>query len=362
VAPAEPIEALGVVLERRGEPPRLVPLVVAAPGAGEVRVRMAAAGVCHTDLMAVRDARSVPVLLGHEGAGRIEAVGEGVDPRRIGEPVVLAWRLPCGACRRCRAGRAEHCDAGTPAANGGLRRAAAAGGGALERLLGVGCFVSHVVMPAAAAIPVPRDTPLEVAAVVGCAVATGVGAALWTARVAPGESVAVWGAGAVGLNVVSGARIAGASPIVAVDPSAERRADALARGATHAAHPGEASAAIAAAGGAVDHAFDVVGEPETMRAGLAALARGGQLVLIGAAPRDAVLSFHPRAFMSAQHRITGCIYGSVHPATHLPRLLDWAADGTLPVAAQIARRVALEDLPELFGEPPTGERTVVELR
>jgi S-(hydroxymethyl)glutathione dehydrogenase / alcohol dehydrogenase len=348
----------GLVLERRGEPPRLMPLVVGPPGAGEVRVRMTAAGVCHTDLTAVRDARSVPLLLGHEGTGIVESTGPDVTEPVTGTPVVLAWRSPCRTCSRCRAGRGEYCDVGLRV---GGPRVHSDDGRAVDVLLDTGCFAAYVVVPAKAAIPIERDTPPEVAAVVGCAVATGVGAVLWTARVASGESVAVWGAGGVGLNVVAGARIAGATPIVAVDPLPARRQDALDWGATHVATPAVAGEVIAeaTAGVGVDHAFEVVGAPEVMAQALAALARGGELVLVGAAPRDAELTFHPRAFMSSQHRIVGCIYGSVHPARDFPTLLEWVAVGTLPVRRQIANTIGLSELPAAFARPSTGERTVV---
>src|SRR5581483_10801843 len=167
-----------------------------------------------------------------------------------------------------------------------------------------------------AAVPITVDLPLEHAALVGCAVATGVGAVLWTARVEPGASVAVFGAGGVGLNAVVGARLAGAARIVAVDPDETRRALALARGATDALPPGELF-------DPVDYAFEVVGEPAVMEQALASLGPAGELVLVGASSRPATMSFHPRAFMSNQQRITGCIYGSVRPAEHLPRLLAW---------------------------------------
>jgi S-(hydroxymethyl)glutathione dehydrogenase/alcohol dehydrogenase len=175
--------------------------------------------------------------------------------------------------------------------------------------------------------------------------------------------VAVWGAGGVGLNVIAGAALAGAGTIVAIDPLAERRAHALARGATHAVAPEEAAVAVAAATAArgVDHAFEVVGRPEVMADALAALAAGGQLVLVGAAARDTKLAFHPRAFMSRQQRIVGCIYGSLRPHADLPVLLDWCRDGRLRVDDLVTSRIGLEELPAAFREPRGGVRTVVVL-
>jgi S-(hydroxymethyl)glutathione dehydrogenase / alcohol dehydrogenase len=219
-------------------------------------------------------------------------------------------------------------------------------------MLNAGCFCEHVVLPAEAAIPIDADLPAEQAALVGCAVATGVGAALWTARVEPGSSVAVFGAGGVGLNVVVGARIAGATRIVAIDPSDERRELALARGATHVLAPG-------ASFEPVDYSFEVVGEPAVMEQALAALAPGGELVLVGASARDARMSFQPRAFLSKQQRISGCIYGSVRPQVDLPALLRWCADGTIPLADLVGACISLDELPQAFASPPPGVRTVV---
>jgi S-(hydroxymethyl)glutathione dehydrogenase/alcohol dehydrogenase len=220
-------------------------------------------------------------------------------------------------------------------------------------MLNAGCFCEHVVLPAGGAVRIEADLPAEQAALVGCAVATGVGAALWTAGVEEGARVAVFGAGGVGLNVVVGARIAGAATIVAVDPDESRRRLALVRGATAALEPGEPF-------DPVDYAFEVVGEPAVMEEALAQLAPGGELVLVGASARDALLSFHPRAFLSKQQRITGCIYGSVRPHTDLPKLLRWCADGTIPLADLIGRRVTLDELPKAFaGTAGEGVRTVV---
>ena len=312
---------------------------------------MRAAGLCHTDVSQVRDARFTPILLGHEGAGEVESVGADVKGLTPGDPVLVCWKVPCGRCRRCAAAQEHLCEQAVGLGEPRSFR----DGEPIGPLLNAGCFADYTVLPAAGAIPIPVDLPLEQAALVGCAVATGVGAVLWTARVEPGASVAVFGTGGVGLNVVAGARIAGAGRIVAVDPDASRRGLAAVRGATETLPPGEPFEPV-------DYAFEVVGEPAVMEQALAALAPAGELVLVGAAARDALLSFHPRAFMSRQQRITGCIYGSVRPQEHLPQLLAWCADGTIPVADLVGRRVALDELEDAFMEPASGGvRTVVEL-
>lgn len=338
-----------LVLERLNEPPRLHEIEVRPAGPGEVRVAMRAAGLCHTDLSNVRDARTTPLLLGHEGVGVIESVGEGVHGFEPGMRVLVCWKVPCGGCRQCSAGRSHLCE-----------RVQELGGPRffwneqpLPPLLNAGCFSELVVLPAAAAVPLDEELPLEQAALVGCAVATGVGAVLKTAQVEPGSRVGVWGAGGVGLNVVTAARIAEASTIVAIDPDPARRELALARGATDVLPPGAEVSDL-------DYAFEVVGEPEIMAEALAALGTGGTLVLVGAAARDAVLSFHPRAFLSKQQRIVGCIYGSLEPHRDLPELLRWCKDGRLPLEDLVGRRISLEELPAAFAEPPTdGVRTVV---
>jgi S-(hydroxymethyl)glutathione dehydrogenase/alcohol dehydrogenase len=343
------LEARGLVLDALGERPRLVRLTVAPPGPGEVRVRMRAAGLCHTDVTQVRDARFTPILLGHEGAGEIESVGEGVEGLAPGEPVLVCWKVPCGRCRRCTAGREHLCEAVVGLAEPRTFR----GGEPVGAMLNAGCFCDYVVLPAGGAISIEVELPFEHAALVGCGVATGVGAALWTAGVEEGASVAVFGAGGIGLNVVVGARLAGATRIVVVDPDESRRALALRRGATRALVPGEPFETV-------DYAFEVVGEPAVIEQALAALAPGGELVLVGAAARDQRFAFHPRAFLSKQQRLTGCIYGSVRPHEDLPKLLSWCADGTIPVADLIGRRVTLDELEDAFAEPADGGvRTVV---
>ncbi|HZO50983.1 MAG TPA: alcohol dehydrogenase catalytic domain-containing protein [Gaiellaceae bacterium] len=345
------LDARGLVLDALGERPRLQRLTVDPPGPGEVRIRMRAAGLCHTDVSQVRDARFTPILLGHEGAGVVESVGADVKGLTPGDPVLVCWKVPCGRCRRCAAAQEHLCEDVVALPEPRIFR----DGEPIGPLLNAGCFADYVVLPAAAAVPITVDLPLEHAALVGCAVATGVGAVLWTARVEPGASVAVFGAGGVGLNVVAGARLAGAARIVAVDPDESRRALAAVRGATETLAPGEPFEPV-------DYAFEVLGEPAVMEQALAALAPAGELVLVGAAARDALMSFHPRAFLSRQQRITGCIYGSVRPQEHLPQLLAWCADGTVPVGDLVGRRISLDELEDAFTDPANGGvRTVVEL-
>lgn len=337
------VDCSGLVLRAHGQVPQVEAIEVGEPGAGEVRVQMHAAGVCHTDVAAIRDARFVPMLLGHEGAGVVEAIGPGSDPRLIGTRVLLCWKPPCGRCRWCADGAPDRCEhvLETP-----MDRVTCEGK-PLGRLLGTGCFADYVVVPSAAVVPVPTDLPLEHAALVGCAIATGVGAVLRTARVAPGDGVIIWDCGGIGLNVISGARLAHAGSIVAADPDPSRRALALARGATCAVEPANAVACALelSDGRGMEHAFETVGSPPVMAEALGALCVGGQLIIVGAAARDAQLTFRPRRFMSRQQRIVGCIFGSIHPARDLALMLGWLADRTLTVDDLVGTRLRLDELP-----------------
>jgi S-(hydroxymethyl)glutathione dehydrogenase/alcohol dehydrogenase len=351
------LKARALVLERHGDRPRLANVVVDRPGPGEVRVEMLAAGVCHTDIAAVRDARTVPVVLGHEGVGVVESVGNGGDDALVGRRVLLSWKTPCGSCRRCAQKRLHLCETPRGTAAPRVHR----NGDPLALLLDTGCFCTYVVVPAVAVVPVPNGLSDEHAAVVGCAVATGVGAALHTAPIEAGDLVAVWGAGGVGQNIVTGAKLAQAGAIVAVDPDPGRRAAALARGATAACHPDEALEMIvnATAGHGLDFAFEAVGRPSIMETAIEALGVGGTLVLVGAAARAELLSFQPRRFMSRQQRLVGCIYGSIQPPGDLVRLLQLAADGAIPLADLIGPRVTIDELSVRLDAPTNGLRTIV---
>jgi S-(hydroxymethyl)glutathione dehydrogenase/alcohol dehydrogenase len=279
-----------------------------------------------------------------------------------GDHVVINWQPKCGQCIRCQSGRADLCEdiRGTATPRVFWR------GQPIALLLQAGTFCSTVVMPAAGVVPIRRDLSFGEAALLGCAVATGVGAALFTAKVQPGESVAVLGTGGVGLNIVQGARLASASTIVAVDISDERLDMAIEFGATHsfnARDPNLIERVKEVTGGrGLDFVFEVVGAPALMRQAVAMLGRGGELILVGAAARDAEFSFPPRRFMSMQQAIRGSIYGNIRPAVHLPLFADWCCDGRLDVKTLITQSVRLDEVPDLFTHPdrPRGIRTIIE--
>jgi len=350
-----------IVLETWGQPPTLETVELHDPGPDEVAVRMAASGICHTDLSAVRDARACPALLGHEGAGVVEAVGVNVRHVQPGDHVVVNWQVKCGRCRWCLSGRQDLCEnvQATAAPRVYWR------GQPLNILLNAGTFCPVAVLPAWGAVPIRRDMPLEKAALLGCAVATGVGAALYTAAVRPGEGAAIIGTGGVGLNIVQGAALANASPIIAIDVKDDNLRLASDFGATHtvnsrAANPAQAVRNLTGGRG-VEHVFEVVGLPELMLQGIDMLSRGGTLTLVGAAARDATLPFFPRRFMSQQQQIKGCIYGNIRPAIDLPLFADWYMTGRLRLDELHTQTVRLEDVPSLFAQPERlqGIRTII---
>jgi S-(hydroxymethyl)glutathione dehydrogenase/alcohol dehydrogenase len=333
-----------------------------APGPGEVEVRIAAAGVCGSDLHVVAGDWEVPtpVVLGHEGAGVVTALGAGVDDLAEGDHVVLSWVPQCGRCRRCLAGRPWECRlvAEVVAPGGvlhdGTSRWRTADGGPLHHYLGVSSFAERVVVPRSGAVKVRDDAPLDVIAVVGCAVATGVGAVRNTAQVPEGATVAVIGCGGVGLSCVQGARLAGASAIVAADVNPAKLGVAQRVGATatvdvSAGDPVEALRAAAPEG--LDFVFDAIGRIETTEQAVAALGLGGAAVVVGLPPAGRTAAFDPLVLAESSQRILGCNYGSVDPQRDVPWLVDRVMDGDLDLDALVSGRrplaeaaAALDDL------------------
>jgi S-(hydroxymethyl)mycothiol dehydrogenase len=339
----------GVVLSGPGAF-ALEEIVVDEPEPGEVAVRIEASGVCHSDLHVVEEdgwGHPFPVLLGHEGAGTVEAVGENVEGLAPGDRVVLGWHTACGECAACARGAPRQCKR-PPAALGRLHRT---DGAVLSPVLRTGTYATRTVVPAVAAVKVPPELPLEQACLIGCAVATGVMSVLETARVPAGASVAVIGCGAVGLSVVQGARIAGASQIRAIDVDERKQEQALRFGATHI---GE---------GPVDFAFDVVGRRATFELALGLLRGGGTAVLIGLSPAgekaevDLPGLFARRATVRVSH-------GGDHlPHEDFPRLAQWALEGKIDLEGMVTRRIGLEDVPRAFEDLKAGEviRSVIVL-
>jgi S-(hydroxymethyl)glutathione dehydrogenase/alcohol dehydrogenase len=327
---------------------------LADPGPGEVRVRIAAAGVCHSDLHVRRGewAAPSPMVMGHEGSGVVTAVGEGVETPRLGDHVVLSWVAPCLECRFCRSGFPARCEvAATVVAPGGVlwdgTTRLSDGDGALHHYLGVSSFAEEAVVVATAAVPVRKDAPLDTLAVVGCAVATGVGAVLNTAELPAGATAVVIGCGGVGLNVVQGCRLAGASRIVAVDVRADKTRAALGFGATDEVVLGEGVDPVAAVRellpDGADYVFDAIGKVATTEQAIRMLALGGAAVLVGLPPTGATASFEPLVLAESEQRILGCNYGSITTSTDIPRFVDMYMEGELMLDELITARRPLVD-------------------
>jgi Zn-dependent alcohol dehydrogenase len=318
------------------------------PGPGEVLVRIEATGVCHSDLHVIEEdgwGHAFPVLLGHEGAGTIEAVGAGVDRLASGDRVVLGWKTTCGQCPTCLRGEPRRCTR-PPAAAGRLFRA---DGGELTPVLRTGTFATHTVVPVASAVKVSRELPVEQACLIGCAVATGVLSVLETARVWDGARVAVIGCGAVGLSVIQGALIAGAAEIRAIDLDERKIEQALQFGATHAG-PGR-----------VDFVFDVVGRRATFEQALGMIATGGTVTLIGLSPAHETAELELPALFGRRARILVSHGGDHLPQEDFPRLAQWALDGKLDLAGMVTRTAPLDDWQDALDTMQSGDviRTVL---
>ena len=350
------------VLERVGEPIVVRELELRAPRTDEVRVRILASGVCHSDLH-VRDGewdRPTPIVMGHEGAGIVEAVGPGVVAPRVGQLVALSWLIPCGACRSCLRGHSWACP-DSPS----YRHTLLDGETAFRDVrsyCGIATMAEASVVPAAAAIPVPDGTDPAAAALIGCCVTTGVGAVLKTAGVPAGSSVAVIGLGGVGLSCVMGAVVAGASRIVAIDRVAGKLDVARAVGATDTVLAFDDAAATVAAlrdltDGGPDFVFEAIGLPSTAELAIAALPVGGTAVLVGMTPLGAQAAFEVYPFVDGSWRILGSNYGFAEPAIDFPRYAEWTLDGRLPVGRLIDRRITLDDVEEAFAAMRRGEYT-----
>jgi S-(hydroxymethyl)glutathione dehydrogenase/alcohol dehydrogenase len=339
------------VLPAVGAPLEITEIDLPDPGPGQVRVRLAAAGVCHSDLSLSDGTMRVPVpaVLGHEGAGTVVSVGEGVTHVSPGDAVVLNWAPACGSCHACGLGEVWLC---ANALNGAADvYARTADGTGLHPGLNVAAFAEETVVKSSCVLPLPEGIPLTDAALLGCAVLTGYGAVHHSARVSPGETVAVFGVGGVGLATLQAARIAGASTIVAVDVSPEKEDLARAAGATDYLVASDTTAReIRALTGrqGVDAAVECVGRATTIRTAWDSTRRGGRTTVVGIGGKDQQVTFHALEIFHWGRTLSGCVYGNCDPARDLPLLAEHVRAGRLDLASLVTEHIALEGIPAAF--------------
>ncbi|MGW0767927.1 Zn-dependent alcohol dehydrogenase [Streptomyces sp. NPDC002676] len=346
------------VLPAIGAPLEITGIELPDPGPGQVRVRLAAAGVCHSDLSLSNGTMRVPVpaVLGHEGAGTVVAVGEGVTDVAPGAPVVLNWAPSCGRCHACGLGEVWLC---ANAMNGAADvYARTTDGTDLHPGLNVAAFAEETVVAASCVLPLPDGVPLTDAALLGCAVLTGYGAVHYSARVQPGETVAVFGVGGVGLATLQSARIAGASRIIAVDVSPAKEELARAAGATDFVLASENTAReIRALTGkqGVDVAVECVGRAVSIRAAWDSTRRGGRTTVVGIGGKDQEVTFNALELFHWGRTLSGCVYGNTDPARDVPVLAEHVREGRLDLSALVTERIGLEGIPAAFDNMLAGK-------
>ena len=335
------------------------------PGPGELLVRVGAAGLCHSDLSVIDGARPrvMPMVLGHEAAGEVVEVGEGVTAFVPGDHVVLAFVPSCGTCEPCRSGRAALCEPGAAANAAGTLLSGARrfsdpgdGGAPLNHHLGVSAFSEYTVVSERSAVKLPDEMPFDVAALFGCAILTGVGAAIHSADVQAGESVAVFGLGGVGLAALLGARLAGAGTIVATDVVPEKLELARALGATDTVLAGEDAVEEirSLTGGGAAKAIETVGNEKVLAQAYAATRRGGTTVTVGLPHPDRQLTIPAVSLVAEERTLRGSYLGSCVPDRDLPRFFELHREGRLPVEQLLTHRLTLDEVNEGFDRLASG--------
>jgi Zn-dependent alcohol dehydrogenase len=352
------------VLRQIGVPLRLEDVELDQPRAGEVQVRIEAAGVCHSDLhyMTGDLHAKLPLVVGHEGAGIVEAVGPRAGDRvSVGDRVALLWRPRCGECEACVAGNPVLCRFGRVlATTNGLMDGTTRlhqGDERIHHLMGVSCFAERVVVSETSVLQVPDGVPPEIAAISACAVITGVGAVLNAVHQASGRPLAVFGAGGVGLAAVMGAALIGAHPVVAIDIDPVKLDLARRVGATHVVDARELDVVdrvLELSGGGVPWMIDAVGRPETLRQAVGCLGAAGTLVVVGLSSADATFAVPINELVQRQKRIVGSLYGSSNPRIDLPRIFALYLAGRIPLDELIGGRRPLAEVNDAYAELRTG--------
>lgn len=362
------------VFEEIGQPIKLYDDIdIIEPRAGEVRVKVSYCSVCHSDLSVVDG--TLPafghVILGHEASGVVESVGAGVTRLKVGDHVVLTPVPPCGTCYFCIRGETTLCANNTSLytsaladGNTGLSR----NGAVIYRGLGVGAFAEYVVTQVNGAVKISPDVPLELACLMGCALQTGIGSVLNTAKVETGATVVIMGLGGVGIAAVQGARLAGAAIILASDPVAERREIARKFGATHVIDPFNEDLAQRCLqltdNIGMDYAFETAGIAKLVETGIAVTRSGGTTVCVGAAALDQGIEIHPLTlFSSCEKKLCGCLMGSCNSLLEIPRLISLWKSQQLELAGMVTRTLPLSEINEALEDLKSGKgiRTVLKI-
>lgn len=342
------------VLHNLGSPMTVEDIRIEEPGYGQVLVRTGAAGVCHSDLHFIDGAWPIrlPAVLGHEAAGVVEQVGEGVTYVQPGDHVVLLFVPFCGTCRYCTTGRPNLCQEGRQ-----QTRTLTIGDKAVAPFLGMSGFAEQMMVPQTALVKIRDDMPMDKAALVGCGVMTGVGAAINTARVQAGSTCAVIGTGGVGLNVIQGCRLAGAERIIAVDMMENKLQMARHFGATHtidASQEDPVAKVRELTGGGADYAFEVIGLPAAITQAFDMVRRGGEAIVVGMAPFGSEATISATAFLE-EKVLKGCLYGSTRPRVDMPRIVDLYMAGKLDLDSLVTRTFKLGQINEAFDAMRKGE-------
>ncbi|HWD02170.1 MAG TPA: zinc-binding dehydrogenase [Amycolatopsis sp.] len=357
-------EINALVLREAGAPMAVERIRLRPVGPGDVRVRIDATGVCHSDLSLARGvlAQQLPAVLGHEACGTVLETGGDVADLAVGDRVLLLWITPCGSCVHCGRGEPHLCVNGS--ARGTRPYADDSEGNPVYPGLTVGSFAEQTVVPAAAAVKIPGDISSADAALLGCAVTTGVGAVTKTAKVTPGSSVLVIGLGGVGLAAIQGAKLAGAGTVIAVDRNAAKAAYARKLGADHFVPADDTTkkAVRALTGGeGVDFAFDCVGSARTIRDAWGLTRRGGTACVVGVGGKDDQVSFSALELFHFARTLVGCVAGSLDAAHDLPRYFDDVRTGRLDLASMVTGHGGLADIEAALTAMAAGEgvRTLV---
>ena len=351
------------IVRERNKPVSVEEVEVESPRRGEVMVKIAACGVCHSDFSAINGTIPMPppLVLGHEAAGVVEEVGEGVEEIAVGDHVAIVWIPMCGRCRYCVEGRPALCDMGAKAVftlPDGTSRLKDREGKPLNHYAGVAVMAEHATVHRDNLVKIGPAIPLDKAALIGCAVMTGVGAAINTAKVQPGSSVAVFGAGGIGLNVIQGAALAGAEKIIAVDLEDKKLEFAAVFGATHTINPKTAGDAVqnimALTGGGAEYTFECIGNAKVIEQAFAATRKGGTCVVVGVAKMTDQVTLGAFLLPFQEKVLTGSMYGSARPSIDFPRLLNLYKSHRLKLDELVTATYKIEEINRAFDDMQKG--------